>query len=262
MLPFPNIDPVALQIGPVAIRWYALAYIAGVIFGWRYAKYLTTRYPCAIKPEHFLEFVSWAIFGILLGGRLGYVLFYNLSHYMQNPLDALMLWHGGMSFHGGLVGVILACLLFCRKYQLRFFAFTDILACVVPIGLFFGRLANFINGELFGRAADVPWAMVFPRGGDVPRHPSQLYEAGLEGLLLLLLMGILVRQERCRGREGFLSGLFLIGYGILRAFAECFREPDIQIGFLAGGTTMGQLLCIPMLAAGVWILFRKPRAAT
>jgi phosphatidylglycerol---prolipoprotein diacylglyceryl transferase len=261
MLTFPNIDPVALHIGPLAIRWYALAYIAGIVLGWRYAKYLTTRYPSSVRPDHFTDFVSWVILGIMLGGRLGYVLFYNLEHFISKPLEALMIWQGGMSFHGGLIGVIITSLLFCRHHRLRFFAFTDILACVTPIGLLFGRLANFINGELFGRTSDAPWAMVFPRGGDMPRHPSQLYEAGLEGLLLLLCMAVVVRNQQLRTREGFLSGLFLILYGIFRAFIECFREPDIQIGFLAGGATMGQMLCIPMIAFGGWLLWKSKRVA-
>ncbi len=257
MLTFPNIDPIALQIGPLAIRWYALAYIAGVILGWRYAQTLARRFQTGVNDEHFTDFVSWVVIGILLGGRFGYVLFYNFDFYIEHPLDALMIWHGGMSFHGGLLGVIISALLFCRHHGLRFFAFTDIMACVTPFGLLFGRIANFINGELYGRTSDVPWAMVFPRGGDLPRHPSQLYEAGLEGLLLLVILGMLARQQALQAREGFLSGMFLILYGLFRSFAECFREPDIQIGFLAGGATMGQILSIPMIAFGVWLVWKS-----
>ncbi|MBY0428827.1 MAG: prolipoprotein diacylglyceryl transferase, partial [Alphaproteobacteria bacterium] len=177
--------------------------------------------------------------------------------YLLHPADAMMIWHGGMSFHGGLLGVITAAFLFCRVNKLRFFSLTDIMACVAPIGLFFGRIANFINGELYGRASDDAWAMVFPRGGDVPRHPSQLYEATLEGLLLLIILAVLARQKSLQTREKFLSGMFLILYGLFRSFCEFFREPDMQIGFLAGGTTMGQLLCIPMFAFGCWLVWKS-----
>lgn len=257
MLTFPNIDPVALQIGPLAIRWYALSYIAGVILGWRYAASLARRFQIGITPEHITDFISWLVIGILLGGRIGYVLFYNLDYFILHPADALMIWHGGMSFHGGLLGVIAAAFLFCHTHKLRFFALTDIIACVAPIGLFFGRLANFINGELYGRASDDAWAMVFPRGGDAPRHPSQLYEAALEGLLIMVILGFLARKTSLHIREKFLSGMFLILYGLFRSFCEFFREPDVQLGFLAGGTTMGQLLCIPMIAFGVWLVWKS-----
>lgn len=257
MIPFPNIDPIALQIGPLAIRWYALSYIAGVILGWRYAAHLARRFNTGITPEHITDFISWLVVGILLGGRIGYVLFYNLDYYLLHPASAMMIWNGGMSFHGGLLGVIAAAFLFCHVNKLRFFALTDIIACVAPIGLFFGRIANFINGELYGRASDDAWAVVFPRGGDAPRHPSQLYEAGLEGLLILVILGVLARQKSLQTREKYLSGIFLILYGLFRSFCEFFREPDIQIGFLAGGTTMGQLLCIPMVAFGIWLVWKS-----
>ena len=257
MLTFPNIDPIALHIGPLAIRWYALAYVAGVILGWRYATHLTKRFQNGITTEHFADFITWVVVGILLGGRLGYVLFYNLDFFIEHPADALMIWHGGMSFHGGLLGVIAAALLFCHLHKLRFFSLTDILACVASLGLLFGRLANFINGELYGRTSDAPWAMVFPRGGDAPRHPSQLYEAGLEGLVTLIILGLLARNKSVQTRERFLSGMFLILYGLFRSFCEFFREPDIQIGFLAGGTTMGQILCIPMIAFGLWLVWKS-----
>ncbi|MBI3418525.1 MAG: prolipoprotein diacylglyceryl transferase [Proteobacteria bacterium] len=187
-MPFPHLDPVALQIGPLAIRWYALAYIAGVILGWLYAKHLAKANPRGPAPDLYTEVLSWLVFGILIGGRLGYVLFYNGPYYLQHPLEALEIWHGGMSFHGGALGVIGSCWFFCKRHKISYLAFMDIVVCVVPIGLFFGRLANFVNGELFGRASDVPWAMVFPHGGPLPRHPSQLYEAGLEGLLLLAIL--------------------------------------------------------------------------
>lgn len=256
MIPFPNIDPVAFHIGPLPVRWYALAYIAGVILGWRYAVALVRKEPRWPTEPLFEAYISWVILGIVLGGRMGYVLFYNLPMFLQHPLEIFMLWHGGMSFHGGFLGVLAATALFCRRHALSFLTFTDVVCCVVPIGLFFGRIANFINGELFGRVSDVPWAMVFPHGGDLPRHPSQLYHAGLEGLSLLLILGLMARHERIRAREGFLSGMFLVLYGVFRGFVECFREPDAQIGFLFGGITMGQILCIPMIFFGLLLLAR------
>jgi phosphatidylglycerol:prolipoprotein diacylglycerol transferase len=258
---FPNIDPVALHLGPLAIRWYALAYIAGVLLGWRYALYLAKKNPNGPAPDLYTEVLSWAVFGILLGGRLGYVLFYNGAYYMQHPLEALMLWKGGMSFHGGALGVIVACWFFSRVHKISYLAFMDVVVCAVPIGLFFGRLANFVNGELFGRATTAPWGIVFPNGGPEPRHPSQLYEAGLEGLVLFIILGVMAHIKPLRDRQGLISGAFLLGYAAFRAFIECFREPDAQLGFLAGGLTMGQILCIPMGAFGLFLMIRARKAA-
>jgi phosphatidylglycerol:prolipoprotein diacylglycerol transferase len=255
MIAFPNIDPVAFHIGPLAVRWYALAYMAGVLAGWRYLLYLgRLTPPQGPAPKVYDDYISWAVLGIILGGRLGYVLFYNFDYFLLHPAEALMLWHGGMSFHGGAAGVILATWVFCRRNKIHFLTFADRMVCVVPIGLFFGRIANFINGELYGRVADVPWAMVFPRGGDLPRHPSQLYHAALEGLALLLILSVLAHRPDIREKRGFLGGTFLLFYGLFRGFVEFFREPDVQIGFLWGGVTMGQLLCIPMIAAGAWLI--------
>ncbi len=261
MLAYPHIDPVALTLGPVIIRWYALAYIAGVLLGWWRAMQLARQNPLGPAPKVFEDSVPWIIGGILLGGRLGYVLFYNFAYYADHPLEALMLWHGGMAFHGGLIGVIIASYIFCRRQKVKYLEYTDVVACVAPIGLFFGRIANFINGELYGRVSDVPWAMIFPNGGDAPRHPSQLYHAGLEGITLFIILNVLAANPNIRARTGLLSGIFLIFYGLFRAFVECFREPDAQIGFLAGGITMGQLLCLPMLAAGAYLVIKaKPKA--
>lgn len=251
---FPPIDPVLVTIGPLAIRWYALAYLAGFLFGWRTCLKLARVDASGPGPEHYDDFITWAVVGTILGGRLGYVLFYQFSYYVSDPLEALRVWHGGMSFHGGLLGVIFAAWLFTQKRKLRFFAFTDILACVTPIGLGLGRLANFANGELFGRPTDVPWGVIFPRGGDVPRHPSQLYEAGLEGLALYLLLSFAARTPFLRKKEGLLSGLFLTLYALFRFFVEFFREPDQQLGMLYAGATMGQLLCLPMFLAGLVLL--------
>ncbi|HYD30681.1 MAG TPA: prolipoprotein diacylglyceryl transferase [Azospirillaceae bacterium] len=256
-LAFPAIDPVALELGPLVIRWYALAYLAGFILGWRYCLYLATLDPGRPEPQDYDDFLTWAVLGTVLGGRLGYVLFYNSPYYLQNPLDALAVWHGGMSFHGGMLGVILAAWLFTKRRGLHPLTFGDRIAPAAPIGLFFGRLANFINGELFGRPApDVAWAVVFPRGGDTPRHPSQLYEAALEGLVLFVVMALLVRLPGVRQRRGFLIGVFLVGYGLSRIIVEFFREPDAQLGFLYAGATMGQLLSLPMVLIGLWLIAR------
>ncbi len=251
---FPDLDPIAFSVGPLAVRWYALAYIAGLIGGWRGCMAMARRKESGVRAEHFDQFLSWAVVGIILGGRIGYVLFYNFPGYAGDPLEAFKIWHGGMSFHGGMIGVIAAAYFFAREKKISFFAFTDLLAVVTPIGLGLGRLANFVNGELFGRQTDVPWGVVFPRGGDVARHPSQLYEAVLEGAVLLLLMYLLWRRPKLRARRGFLSGAFLTMYAIMRFGAEFFREPDPQLGFLFAGATMGQWLCLPMVLAGMVIL--------
>jgi phosphatidylglycerol:prolipoprotein diacylglycerol transferase len=250
------------ELGPFAIRWYAMAYIAGLVIGWRYCVALAKRPPLVVKPSDVDDFLTWATLGVVLGGRLGYVLFYQPSQYLANPLAALEVWHGGMSFHGGALGVIIAMLLFCRQRGISFFSFGDIIVCAVPIGLFFGRIANFINGELWGRASDVPWAMVFPTGGSEPRHPSQLYEAGLEGILLFLIINILERTTRIRDRPGALGGVFLIGYGLARIIVEFFRQPDSFLGYLAfGWLTMGQILSLPLIIAGLILLLRPQRRA-
>ena len=251
---FPDIDPIAVSFGPLAIRWYALAYITGFIAGWRYCLFLARQNPNGPSAEMYDEFLTWAVIGTLLGGRLGYIFFYQPDYYFSHPLEMLKIWHGGMSFHGGMMGVIGAAYAFTRRHKMSFFAFTDILACVTPIGLFFGRLANFINGELYGRVSDVPWAILFPRGGGLSRHPSQLYEAGLEGIVLFLLLFILSQQKRLRGRAGFLCGSFLFGYGIFRFTVELFREPDAQLGFIYNNVTMGQLLCLPMIMFGLYLI--------
>jgi len=262
-IPFPEIDPVAIRLGPLAIRWYALSYIAGLTLGWRYLRWLAERGRHVATALQIDDFLVWMTIGVVLGGRLGYVLFYKPSFYLSDPKQALFLWHGGMSFHGGALGAILALYLFCRQNKLSFLAFGDLLCCVVPLGLFLGRIANFINGELFGRVADadLPWAMIFPAGGPEPRHPSQLYEAGLEGLALLLLLHGLWRVPALRERQGFLAGVFLAGYGVARGICEFFRQPDDFLGFLWGGATMGQLLSLPLIVAGLALALTSKRAA-
>ena len=261
-IPFPNIDPVAFELGPLVVRWYALAYIVGLLLGWKYAVWLNRR-PAGLVPQDALDdFLAWAVIGIVLGGRIGYVLFYQPDYFLDYPLAIFEIWRGGMSFHGGLIGIILAMILFARKRGIALLALTDLVAAAGPIGLFLGRLANFVNGELFGRPADLPWAVIFPGGGPLPRHPSQIYEAFLEGILLFLVLFLLASAWQARRWPGVISGAFLAGYGIARIIAEFFREPDPQLGFLWGGATMGQILSLPMVALGIAVIFyalqRKP----
>ena len=260
-IPFPNIDPTLIELGPLAIRWYSLAYIAGLVIGWRYCRRLALRPPQRLTPDDFDDFLIWATLGVVVGGRLGSVLFYSPAIIVEDPIRILYVWQGGMSFHGGLLGVLAAILLFARQRKVGIVAFADYICAAAPVGLFFGRIANFINGELYGRASDLPWAMVFPHdAAQLPRHPSQLYEAGLEGLVLFMVLYLLVRGGALL-RPGLLSGSFLTGYALSRMVVELFRQPDAHIGFLIGGATMGQLLSIPMLLGGlaliVWAL-NKP----
>ena len=260
VLPFPDIDPIAIALGPVAIRWYSLAYIVGLVAGWRYCRRLAERPSKAIDPIALDDFLLWATLGVVLGGRLGYVLFYKPGYFVANPLEIFSLWQGGMSFHGGAAGVILAIFLFARKRGISWLTLGDIVVCAVPIGLFLGRVANFINGELYGRASDAPWAMVFPHDpAQLPRHPSQLYEAALEGIVLFLLLYLLVRRGWL-ARPGAIGGAFLAGYGLARIIVEVFREPDAHLGFLLGFTTMGQLLSLPLVVAGAALIVLGFRA--
>lgn len=261
-IPFPNIDPIAFEVGPFAIRWYALAYVVGILLGWRYCLRLAVRDTMRPNARDFDDFVVWAVLGIILGGRVGYVIFYNATYYLQNPLDAFKVWQGGMSFHGGLIGVIVAIAIFSWRRGFSPLALSDLVAAAAPIGLFFGRIANFVNGELFGRVADVPWAVVFPRGGEQPRHPSQLYEAFLEGLVLFALLAILAHRPGMRARVGLLTGFFLVGYGFSRIFVEFFREPDAQLGFILGPITMGQILSAPMILLGLYLMVRARHPAS
>lgn len=256
-LPYPSIDPILFQVGPLAIRWYSLAYIGGLLFGWWYVLRLAQQTPDVASRKDIDDFLVWATLGVVLGGRFGYVLFYNFTYYVDNPLLALQVWKGGMSFHGGVLGVIVAGLIFVRRRGISALRFADLIACAAPVGLFFGRVANFINGELFGRVTDVPWAMVFPRGGPYPRHPSQLYEATLEGLVLFVVLFVVSRNEKFRRRPGLLTGIFLLGYSLARAFVELFRQPDAHLGTLAAGLTMGQWLSIPMVLGGLYLILRS-----
>ena len=270
-IPYPAIDPVLIEIGPFAIRWYALAYIAGILIGWWYARRLAANTDIwgRVKPPSLRDiddFVVWTTIGIVAGGRLGYVLFYKPAYYAANPLEILQVWQGGMAFHGGLLGVIVAMVLFCRNRGLSTWTLFDLVAACVPFGLFFGRIANFINAELYGRPSEIYWSMVFPTDPDqLPRHPSQLYEALLEGLALFVILRILTHKQLLLRRPGIVSGAFIALYGITRIIAEFFRMPDAHLGFLVGGTTMGMLLSIPMIVIGavtiLWAMRRSPPEA-
>jgi phosphatidylglycerol:prolipoprotein diacylglycerol transferase len=262
LLPYPDIKPEIFSIGPFAVRWYALAYIAGLVIGWQIMRRVCTQPPKVLSPEKIDDFLLWAALGVILGGRIGYVLFYKPSFFLENPTQIVMLWEGGMSFHGGLLGVITAILAFSFKNGISPFLLSDLVALVTPIGLFFGRIANFINGELWGRPTDVPWAMIFPRSPDhLPRHPSQLYQATFEGILLFALVLVVWRFTDGRRRPGLITGTFCMGYAVARIVGEIFREPDSFLGFILGSDwlTMGMLLSLPVLAFGAWLVVRAYR---
>jgi phosphatidylglycerol:prolipoprotein diacylglycerol transferase len=263
-LPFPMIDPVLISVGPFSIRWYALAYVGGIVGGWWLARRIADAkaYWGGVSPmraQDIDDVIVWVALGIVLGGRLGYVLFYNPAYYVSHLSEVFVLWRGGMSFHGGFLGTILALLLFARSRGIPMLSMLDVAAIVTPIGLFLGRVANFINSELWGRVTDVPWAFVFPNGGPLPRHASQLYEGALEGIVLFAILLVMWRRGALK-YPGMIGGMFVGGYGIARIVSEFFREPDAHIGYLTGGLTMGMLLSIPMLAVGfgaMWIAKRR-----
>jgi len=264
-LPFPALNPILIEIGPFAIRWYALAYILGVLLGWLYARVLvrSDRLWGGKAPLSVLDlddFILWVTLGIILGGRIVYVLFYNPAHFVAHPSEIFQLWKGGMSFHGGFTGCVVAVIVFARSRGISMLSLGDVTCAVGPIGLFLGRLANFVNGELWGRTSDVPWAMVFPGGGPLPRHPSQLYEAALEGLVLFVVLALVIRAGGLR-RPGLVIGTFAVGYAVVRCISELFREPDQQLGFLWGGLTMGMLLSVPMMVFGVVLIALALRRA-
>lgn len=268
LLSYPQIDPVIFSLGPLAVRWYGLAYVVGILLGWRYARRILSngrlwaggKAPVSLTDLD--DFLLWAALGIVAGGRIGYILFYDLEQVMADPLRAFEIWNGGMSFHGGVLGVLVAMILFARARAIPLFSLFDIVCAVAPVGLFFGRIANFINSELWGRPSDAPWAMIFPTGGPVARHPSQLYEAGLEGIGLLVLLALLIYRGGRLKTPGFIAGAFVAGYAVARIFVEFFREPDAHIGYLAGGwLTMGMILSLPMLVLGIWAMAGAKRRA-
>ena len=255
-----NFDPVLIDLGLFQIRWYSVAYILGIIIGWMYATKIiklttTNQYNFEqIKKSSFDDLIIYLIIGIIFGGRLGYVLFYNLEYYSQNFFEIFKLWQGGMSFHGGLLGVIISIIFFSKKTKINFFKFADIVSCVAPIGIFLGRIANFINGELYGKISTLPWAVIFSNGGSVARHPSQIYEAILEGIILFILINYLALKKQLLFKTGYISGLFLVSYSILRILSEIFREPDIHLGLFFNYFSLGTLLSMATLFAGLIII--------
>ncbi|MFZ5669476.1 MAG: prolipoprotein diacylglyceryl transferase [Pseudomonadota bacterium] len=265
-MPFPDFDPVIFSIGPLAIRWYALAYVAGILLGWRYAIRLVRKArlwggqaPIA-TPEQIDDLILWVTLGVILGGRIGYVLFYAPNLIWREPLEIFQVWKGGMSFHGGFAGVVVAVIGFARANRIDMLRLGDLVAPAAPIGLFFGRVANFINGELWGRETMVPWGIIFPAGGPWPRHPSQLYEAALEGLALFAILWFATHRMLWIQRRGMLTGLFLAGYGLFRILLEGLREPDAHMPeFFRTAVTMGSLLSIPMLLTGLWLIWRATK---
>jgi phosphatidylglycerol:prolipoprotein diacylglycerol transferase len=269
-MPFPNIDPVAFSVGPLAVHWYGLAYVAGILLGWLYARRLAANASLwkndrpPITAAHLDDFLVWVAAGIVLGGRIGYILFYDFPMVAANPLRAVEIWNGGMSFHGGFLGATLAMILFARRNDIPVWSMFDTVAAVVPFGLFFGRIANFINGELWGRLSNAPWAVVFPTGGPFARHPSQLYEAGLEGVVLLLVLVLMIFRFKALKAPGVIAGTFVVGYALCRIFVEFFREPDPQLGYLldTNWLTMGMVLSLPMIAVGLWAILRARAAAS
>jgi phosphatidylglycerol---prolipoprotein diacylglyceryl transferase len=269
-LAFPNIDPVIVRIGPLAIHWYGVGYVVGILFAWWYAKRLVTNarlWPEGarpIKPADLDDFILWAAIGVVAGGRLGYILFYDLQRYLAHPLDVFAVWQGGMSFHGGFAGTTLAMILFARSRGINIWTLFDVVAAGAPVALGLVRCANFINSELWGRVTDVPWAVAFPNGGPEPRHPSQLYEAALEGIVLFVALRLLTHVFLKLKAPGFVAGAFMAGYGLSRILVEFFRQPDAQLGFLFGDwLTMGMVLSLPMVLFGVWAMAtaRRPRPA-
>ncbi len=253
-----NLEPVLFSIGFLEIRWYSLAYILGILIGWWLGKkmldFRIKAQNSSLQLENFDNLISYIILSIIIGGRLGYVILYNFTYYLNNPIDIFKIWEGGMSFHGALLGVILGTHLFAKSIKTKTFIFLDVIVCVAPIGIFFGRIANFINGELFGKPTNAPWSVIFPEIDNVPRHPSQIYEAFLEGVLLFLILIPFIYNKKTK--TGYCSGLFLIFYGIFRIFAEQFREPDLQIGYLFGFFSLGSALSFVMIAAGILILLK------
>jgi phosphatidylglycerol:prolipoprotein diacylglycerol transferase len=266
-LPFPDIDPVIVRLGPLAVHWYGVAYIVGILFGWWYAKRLVSDDRLwspgqrRLKPEDIDDFLVYAAIGIVAGGRIGYVLFYDFARYLANPLDIVAVWQGGMSFHGGFAGTTIAMILFARSRGVSAWTMFDVVAAGVPVALGLVRLTNFINSELWGRLTSMPWGVEFPNGGPFTRHPSQIYEAILEGLVLFMVLRVLTHSFLKLRTPGFVAGAFVAGYGCARIFVEFFREPDQQLGYLLGGwLTMGMVLSVPMVLAGVWAMARARRS--
>ncbi len=256
---FPYIHPIAFSIGPLDIRWYSLSYIFGILISWVIVRKFLINSKKNISKENIDELLNYTVIGIIIGGRLGYVLFYNFEYYFFSPLEIFKIWKGGMSFHGGLLGIIISIFIFSKKRNINYLEITDMIALVSPIGIFFGRIANFINGELFGKVTNSKFGIIFPNGGELPRHPSQLYEAFFEGVLIFLILNLLFLFGKYKQFTGFFSGMFLFLYGLFRFFIEYFREPDSHIGYIFEIITLGQILCIPMIIIGIIIISKTIR---
>jgi len=256
-LPFPDISPIMFSVGPLAVRWYSMAYLAGIVLGWYLVNQTVIRYKLGLTKQNVEDLIFYLTLGIIVGGRLGYAVFYGGRQMWLEPWHLLEIWKGGMSFHGGVVGVVAAVWLFSRKMKYPFLGMMDLIVLYAPLGILFGRLANFVNDELWGRVTDVPWAVRFPNGGFLPRHPSQLYEAFFEGVLMLVVLNVLWRFKIVREKQGTVSALFVILYGLFRILMEQFREPDAQLGFFWGHITMGQMLSVPLILAGGWVLYKN-----
>jgi len=256
---FPQIDPIIFKIGSFSIHWYAIAYVMGIILGFVYLRKLNKLKPVIFNDNALDDIIIYAVLGIILGGRFGYIFFYSMDSFLSNPTILLQIWKGGMSYHGGMLGLIIALYFLARKHKLHFIRTLDLVTCVAPIGLFFGRIANFINAELVGRTTDAPWGVIFPYTNGEPRHPSQLYEAALEGILLFIIMSVLVRINSIRTKPGMLGGIFIALYGVIRIFIEFFREPDQHLGYYYTYFTMGQFLSLPMIIIGCYFIFRKAK---
>ncbi len=256
MLPYHHIDPIAFSIGPISVHWYGIMYLLAFISGWFLLKILAKKTFSKFSLHEVEDLVSWFVIGVLLGGRLGYILFYDLPNYLNNPIEIFQVWNGGMSFHGGFLGVLLVLFIWSKKHKKKFLDLTDFVAPTVPLGLFFGRIGNFINGELWGSQSNIAWAMFFPTGGNVPRHPSQIYEALTEGILLFIILWILAMKPQ---KQGIISGYFCIFYAIFRSFCEIFRVPDIQYGYFFDYLTMGQILSFPMFLLGIYLVIRAKK---
>lgn len=260
MITFPNIDPVAFELGPLVVRWYALAYMVGLIGGWQYAVYLAKKNANLISTTQLDDFILWATLGIIVGGRVGYVLFYQFGYYLEHPAAILQVWRGGMSFHGGTIGLALAIIIYAKRVMKTSpLILGDFICTVVPIGLFFGRIANFVNAELYGRETTMPWGVIFPDGGPHPRHPSQIYEAILEGLIPFLFFNWLVRKHGALRHPGLMTGVWFLCYAVARFIVEFFRQPDAQLGFVYSFMSMGQLLSLPMMVVGLTLIIYAKR---
>ena len=257
LITFPNINPVIFSIGPLDIRWYSIAYILGLILGIEYMKYLNNKYKFELNNSLINNFFLWAALGIILGGRLGYIIFYNPSYYLNETTEIIKVWKGGMSFHGGLIGMIISLIMFSHKNKRKLFVLSDLVACAAPIGIFLGRIANFINGELVGRTTQSKLGMIFPHIDNEPRHPSQIYEALLEGFMLFIILFLLTNIKSIKKKQGCLSAFFLIFYSIFRFVCEFFREPDSHIGLSILNLSFGQIYSIPFFFVGFFIFLKK-----